>query len=505
MNDTSIEMIIKAQDQASKEIKEIQSQLNGMSGAAEKSGPSFLSMASAVAVGQAAFAGLKWGAEKVIGGLKEVVTLAGESEAVMTQTNAVIASTKGVAGMTADAVANMATSLSGVIPVDDEVIQATENMLLTFTNIHSDVFPKVTETALDMSIALGQDTKASAIQLGKALQDPVAGVTSLQRVGVKLSETQKQQVKDFMATNQLAKAQGIILQELQTEFGGSARAAGLTFSGQLKILNTQMDNVKETMGTTIITAIQPFIQKLTAWAATDEAQKKIQEISKWVGDMTEKMVKWATDVAAPWIKEHWPAIKEALKETGKVIVEVTKFLWDNKVAFEALIAMIAALKVVSTIQGITAAFSAMGGVIGMLPAMVAIGIAIDVALIWKAVDAVKGLRKEVGAMDQKTKEAWWNSLTWSEKAVTWMTGSKGFAAGTDFVPATGEYWVGEKGPERVKLPRGAQVIPNDKINSTGGGITINIYGNINNDAGYTPEKIGQIINRQLTLAKQGAF
>lgn len=504
MNDTSIEMIIKAQDEASAKIKEIQQQLGNMSGAAEKSGPSFLSMASAVAVGQAAFAGFKWAANEIIGGLKEVVQLAGESEKIMTQTNAVIASTKGVAGMTADSVSDLATKLSSVIPVDDEVVQATENMLLTFTNIHKDIFPKVTETALDMSIALGQDTKASAIQLGKALQDPVAGVTALQRVGVRLSEQQKQQVKDFMATNQIAKAQSVILQELQTEFGGSGRAAGTTFAGQLTILNTQLDNVKENIGKTIITAIQPFIQKLTAWAATDEAQAKIQQISTKIGEMAEAMAKWVTEVAIPWVQQHWPEIKRVVKEVGEGIYAVTKFIWEHKAAFEALIGMIIALKVVSTIQGIVGAFQGLGGAIGLLPAMVAIGIAIDVDLILKAVSAVKDLKKEVGSMDQKTKEAWWSSLSWSEKAAVWVTGAKGFASGTDFVQASGEYWVGEKGPEKVKLPRGAQVTPNDKIGGSQG-LVVNIYGNVNNQAGYTPEEIGKIINRQIVLVRQGAF
>lgn len=41
------------------------------------------------------------------------------------------------------------------------------------------------------------------------------------------------------------------------------------------------------------------------------------------------------------------------------------------------------------------------------------------------------------------------------------------ANGTDFYPG-GETWVGENGPEIVRLPRGSQVIPNEKTRSTGG-------------------------------------
>jgi len=40
---------------------------------------------------------------------------------------------------------------------------------------------------------------------------------------------------------------------------------------------------------------------------------------------------------------------------------------------------------------------------------------------------------------------------------------KGYAKGTDYVPRTGEYLVGEEGVEKVILPEGAKVIPNNKL------------------------------------------
>jgi phage-related tail protein len=45
----------------------------------------------------------------------------------------------------------------------------------------------------------------------------------------------------------------------------------------------------------------------------------------------------------------------------------------------------------------------------------------------------------------------------------------GFASGTNFAPG-GLAWVGESGPELVNLPRGSQVIPNNKA----GGVNINV-------------------------------
>ena len=457
-----------------------------MTGETEKSGPSFLKMSAAVAVGQAAFEGIKKAGEMLVSGLKDVVRLAGESEAVMAQTNAVVASTKGVAGMSAQAIADLASSLSSVIPIDDEVIQSTENVMLTFTNIGKDIFPRATESILDMSIAMSMDTKSSAIMLGKALQDPISGMTALSKVGALNKDDFKRLSAEWKdGTVPLLKQQTQLLDALEVEFGKSGRIAGQTFPGQLKILGTHFDNIKESIGTTIITAITPFIKKLTDWAATDEAQSKIKEISTKVGEMTEKMVNWVTQVATPWIKEHWPAIKKVVAEVGEKIAEVSKFIWEHKAAFEAIITAIIAIKVFDTIMGIANAFKALGGFIGLLPATIVMGIAIDVDLILKAIEAVKGLKKEVGGMDSQTKQAWWDSLSFGQKAAAAITGgaeglkfTQGqgfhFAEGTDFAPG-GMALVGEKGPEIVNLPRGSQVVPNNKIGSSN--ITININGN----------------------------
>ena len=68
--------------------------------------------------------------------------------------------------ITADDVGMLSSALQSLTGVSDEEIQSGENMLLTFTNIGKKVFPDATRTMLDMSVALGQDTKNSAIQLG---------------------------------------------------------------------------------------------------------------------------------------------------------------------------------------------------------------------------------------------------------------------------------------------------------------------------------------------------
>ena len=198
----------------------------------------------------------------IIAFFKASVTSAMEAENALTELNAVLESTHGVAGVTADEITKMASELQKVTKFSDDAIISGQSMLLTFTNIGKDVFPQATEAMLNMAEKFGSVEEAS-IQLGKALNDPVQGVTALRRVGVQLSDAQEQQIKAFVAVNDIASAQKVILQELETEFGGLAKAAGETTAGQFARLANQFDDLKEKVGAILIPIILDFVEVLT--------------------------------------------------------------------------------------------------------------------------------------------------------------------------------------------------------------------------------------------------
>jgi hypothetical protein len=81
-----------------------------------------------------------------------------------------------------------------------------------------------------------------AILVGKALNDPIYGLTSLRRVGVTFSDDQIKLITHLENTNHTIAAQKIVLRELRSEFGGSAKALGQTLPGQLNILREQLRN-----------------------------------------------------------------------------------------------------------------------------------------------------------------------------------------------------------------------------------------------------------------------
>lgn len=202
-------------------------------------------------------------AAAAVGGLTAALGLsvkeAMDAQAVQAQLNAVLTSTGGAAGVTAEMANDLATSLSEVTRFSDEAITAGESMLLTFTGIGKDVFPDATQAMLDMAQAMGGDVQGTAIQLGKALNNPKEGLTALTRVGVTFTEEQKKLIESLQAAGDVAGAQKIILAELEKEFGGSAEAAGKTFAGQLDILKNSLLNVAEGIGTQLLPYGQEFL------------------------------------------------------------------------------------------------------------------------------------------------------------------------------------------------------------------------------------------------------
>lgn len=209
-----VKITVTADDNASAKIEGITSSVGKMR-----------DLVAATAAGFAAFKAADAIFQTVKDSINSALKAAEDYNVVQAQTDAVLRSTGGAAGLAKSEIANLAASLEQMSGIDEVAIQSAENLLLTFTNIGGDVFPQATEAILDMSVALGQDLKSSAIQIGKALQDPIEGVTALRRVGVNFNETQRDTIEAMVKAGDTAKAQAYILRELQTEFGGSAKAA----------------------------------------------------------------------------------------------------------------------------------------------------------------------------------------------------------------------------------------------------------------------------------------
>jgi hypothetical protein len=195
---------------------------------------------------------------------------------------AVIRATGGAAGFTADELKRMASQLQLVTNYGDEVTISAIAILTTFKQIKGDAFRDAVVAMQDMSAVMGTGLKESAVQLGKALNDPIKGISALSRVGVSFSEQQKQQIKGYQESNQLMKAQGVILAELKGEFGGAARE----MADPLVQLKNDLGDIAEIIGSALVPKVRE-LGKIVRGAALAFAEKdsKLREnvltLGKW--------------------------------------------------------------------------------------------------------------------------------------------------------------------------------------------------------------------------------
>jgi hypothetical protein len=230
--------------------------------------------------------------------------------------NTVLKSTHGVAGVSAQSAIDLSKAMQKVTAYSDEQVLSIENMGLTFTGIGKNIFPDATKAAMDMAVALnhgltpsGDEASETMKLLGKALQDPDAGLGALHRVGVNVDELKKK----FVGVSDIATKQKLILAELNTEFGGSAKAAGTTFAGSMSRLKNIFNDVQETIGKTIVNAMTPFIAKAAEFlqkvdwdkviSRSVEAIKVLWKVLSKIFDIIVDVIRVGVEMVE-WMKHH---------------------------------------------------------------------------------------------------------------------------------------------------------------------------------------------------------
>lgn len=177
--------------------------------------------------------------------LRKVIGESIEAQKVAAQQEAVLKSTGEAAGRTSKQLQTQANALQRLTTFTDEQVASAQNLLLTFRNLREKELDKAVELTLDMATAMGTDATSAALQLGKALDNPIQGLTALRRAGVSFSQAQQDVIKNLVETGKRAEAQRMILAELEVQFGGSAEAARNTLGGALEGLKNAWGEVFE--------------------------------------------------------------------------------------------------------------------------------------------------------------------------------------------------------------------------------------------------------------------
>lgn len=242
----------------------------------QKAGQRFSIGIGTIAKSALVFEGVRRGLDVLGRGVSAATDEFRENAVVAAQTRAALRSTGAVAGVSARGVARLGASVQRVSGISDELVRRGANLILTFRRVRNEagkgnkIFDRATKAAVNLSVAGFGSIETTAKQLGKALQDPVRGMTALRRAGVTFTKAQEATIKRLVETGRLLEAQKFLLREVEIQVGGSARAFGQTLPGQLARLR---EAVIENLGG-LVGAVTPAFTGV------------LREVNRFVDDLT---------------------------------------------------------------------------------------------------------------------------------------------------------------------------------------------------------------------------
>jgi hypothetical protein len=303
MASRELSILVTAKNMASRVLGQVKGDVNGLSSAASKAGSN---VGRNVGIATAAVAaGL---AVQVKAGVDSLVEL----ERVENLTEAALKSTGNAANQSVKGIRARAEALEGLTGVDDKVIQNAENLLLTFANISEKAFEPTLESAINLNAALGGDDdslQGVLLQVAKAVNDPVRGMTALRRSGVSFTEAQQKQVKALVEANDLMGAQAIVLGELDKQFGGAAEAANQGATRAQRRWADAVEDIQKSLATGFMPLIERVSEKMTQLVADPSFLPAVEKFGESLASGFDDAIDFAESV-------DWGAIGSALSTAG---------------------------------------------------------------------------------------------------------------------------------------------------------------------------------------------
>ncbi len=183
----------------------------------------------------------------VAGGIREFK----EAEQALNQLNAALNATDFSAGVTAKEITALGEAVEGNTLFKKEAIQQAAASLTSFQNVAGETFTRALKLSADLAVRLGTDLPSAADMLGKALEAPEEGLGRLARKFSDLSPAQKEAIENFVKLGDVASAQAVILEHLESKTKGLAEAQAQGLTGAADTLGDAWDDLLESFGRTI--------------------------------------------------------------------------------------------------------------------------------------------------------------------------------------------------------------------------------------------------------------
>jgi phage-related protein len=412
-----------------------------------------------------------------------------------------------------DRLVKLAEKTARLTGVDQNLIKQGQALLSTFKNVAKDadtvggVFDRATQAAIDLAAAGFGSVETNAIQLGKALEDPMKGLAALGKSGVTFTADQKKLIKSFVDTGDIASAQELILLAVEKQVGGTAEAT----ANASDIMKVAWSQLQEQLGLKLLPVFEKFT-KFIVESVLPTMERIYEKAAPYVLEAFRKISGWVTNTGIPAFKKFVDYVKtEILPKLGEMFNHLKKI---GTYVYESLAPLIEGVLVgafKSLKDSVPTLLTALNKVLTVLEAIAGAANtaldALDKVTAGKARGAIggaigKALVGPIGQLGPLLDKVLPNQPSAplippapvirpaSGPPDRGMRGVYKFAEGGIVAGGAMIGMIGEAGPEAV--------IPLDKLGRMGGGTTININGGLGSSADIGAAVVNAIraFNRQ---------
>jgi hypothetical protein len=241
----------------------------------------------------------------------------------------------------------LAESTARLTGVDQNAIKATQAKLATFSDLAKSAdevggsFDRATMAAIDLAAAGFGSAEGNAVQLGKALNDPIKGLASLAKSGVTFTESEKDRIKVLVESNRVGEAQALILEAIEKQVGGTAAATAnasdrmrVAFSQLQERLGLKLLPLFERFVTFVVDKVMPALEKFGE-VVIAELITQFQNLQERIGPVIEQLVDFFGPIVekiTDWMKNNTGTVKAFFAALAGVAVVVMLGVLALKIA-----------------------------------------------------------------------------------------------------------------------------------------------------------------------------
>lgn len=192
--------------------------------------------------------------------LTEANAAAEEENIGFARLQAVIEATGRSAETSALQIDAMADKLELLTNADKQAVMDAAASLAIMENVSTDLFERIFSTANDLYQVVGSDISSAILTIGRAMEDPIEGMTRLRRQGIFISDEIETQITGLVEQNRLYDAQVLLLDSIQSKVAGTAEA--IAENAQGKSLATAIDRYIGSVGQTVNKIAAPITETL---------------------------------------------------------------------------------------------------------------------------------------------------------------------------------------------------------------------------------------------------